>query len=314
MAELGIFFPPSPLPAKPPAPKLASVPYHYARVVKENAPVFISLEDAIRGENVFRRIEPGFDFVTYIDQAEVDGKRYFMIDQGIWMRGSDLSRISVTSSFQGLIFQETPKNAFGWMRNQAEIRRTPGYEPQDYTGKTLNRYDLVQVYKAEKVGDMDCYFSPDQWVRPPDQACASALPPGEFNKRWIEIAWPSEPGRLCSPAGFCYPCCYGRGAVGRFGAVPDYKRWKPKPCGHDGAIDFYYLEDVPKCISTRRAPCTAPSGTTGLAGRNPAAASTCRLAMQTGCFNGRRKGIGFRLGSERTKPKPGSGGGGEIIG
>ncbi len=182
MAKIGIFFPPIPLPAKTSDPGLASVPYHYARVVKENAPVFTSLEDAIRGEIVFRRIETGFDFVTYVDQAEVGGKRYFMIDQGIWMRGSDLSRISATSSFQGLTFRETPKNAFGWMRNQAGIKRTPGYEPQDYTGNILNRYELVQVYKAEKIGDMEWYMvGPDQWVegRQVGRVLPSATPPRE---------------------------------------------------------------------------------------------------------------------------------------
>jgi hypothetical protein len=255
MAELGIFFPPSPLPAKPPAPELASVPYHYARVVKENAPVFISLEDAIRGENVFRRIEPGFDFVTYIDQAEVDGKRYFMIDQGIWMRGSDLSRLSATSSFQGLVFRETPKNAFGWMRNQAEIKRTPGYEPQDYTGKTLNPYDLVQVYKVERVGDMDWYLiGPDQWVegRQVGRVLPKPVPPeGVKNKRWIEINLAEQTLAVYYQGQLVFATLVATGREGswtRPGLFQIYKKVEAETMqGTTEAdrSDFYYLEDVP---------------------------------------------------------------------
>jgi hypothetical protein len=255
MAELGIFFPPSPLPAKPSAPELASVSYHYARVVKENAPVFTSLEDAIHGENVLRRIEPGFDFVTYIDQAEVDGKRYFMIDQGILMRGSDLSRISVTSSFQGLIFQETPKNAFGWMRNQAEIRRTPGYEPQDYTGKTLYRYDLVQVYKAEKVGDMDWYLvGPDQWVEGRQVGRVlpkPVLPEGVTNKRWIEINLAEQTLAVYDQGRLVFATLVATGREGswtRPGVFQIYKKVEAETMrGTTEAdrSDFYYLEVVP---------------------------------------------------------------------
>src|SRR5574338_353636 len=56
-----------PLPAQPADKSLAVVPYWYAKVIRENAPVFGSLEAAMNGEPVLRTIETGFDFVTYID-------------------------------------------------------------------------------------------------------------------------------------------------------------------------------------------------------------------------------------------------------
>lgn len=255
LAEIGITFPPRPLPAARPDPRLASVPYRYAQVVKGNAPVFNSLESAVQGESVLYQIEAGFDFVTYIDQAEVNGKRYFMIAPGIWMRGSDLSRLSATSSFQGLVFRETPKNAFGWMRNQAEVKRTQGYEPKDYTGAILNRYDLVQVYKVERVGDMDWYLiGPDQWVegRQVGRVLPNPAPPeGVKNARWIEVNLAEQTLSVYDQGRLVFATLVATGREGswtRPGLFQIYKKVEAETMrGTTEAdrSDFYYLEDVP---------------------------------------------------------------------
>lgn len=255
LAEIGITFPPRPLPAARPDPRLASVPYRYAQVVKGNAPVFNSLESAVQGESVLYQIEAGFDFVTYIDQAEVNGKRYFMIAPGIWMRGSDLSRLSATSSFQGLVFRETPKNAFGWMRNQAEVKRTQGYEPKDYTGAILNRYDLVQVYKVERVGNMDWYLiGPDQWVegRQVGRVLPNPAPPeGVKNARWIEVNLAEQTLSVYDQGRLVFATLVATGREGswtRPGLFQIYKKVEAETMrGTTEAdrSDFYYLEDVP---------------------------------------------------------------------
>lgn len=255
LAEIGITFPPRPLPAARPDPRLASVPYRYAQVVKGNAPVFNSLESAVQGEPVLYQIEAGFDFVTYIDQAEVNGKRYFMIAPGIWMRGSDLSRLSATSSFQGLVFRETPKNAFGWMRNQAEVKRTQGYEPKDYTGAILNRYDLVQVYKVERVGNMDWYLiGPDQWVegRQVGRVLPNPAPPeGVKNARWIEVNLAEQTLSVYDQGRLVFATLVATGREGswtRPGLFQIYKKVEAETMrGTTEAdrSDFYYLEDVP---------------------------------------------------------------------
>jgi hypothetical protein len=165
MADLGITFPLRQLPVRKTDQSLTSVPYYYAQVTSDNARVYSSLEDAIRGEPELRRIEPGFDFVTYIDAAEVQGKRYYMIDPGIWMDGKDLSRIGATSSLQGLTFQRTPNVQFGWIRNQVESKRSPGYSLNDYTGQIYYRYDIVQIYDVKEVNDERWYLiGPDLWI------------------------------------------------------------------------------------------------------------------------------------------------------
>jgi uncharacterized membrane protein len=53
MADLGITFPLRPLPVRKPDQILTTVPYFYAQVITDNAPLFSSLDDAVRGKPIF---------------------------------------------------------------------------------------------------------------------------------------------------------------------------------------------------------------------------------------------------------------------
>ncbi len=85
LAAQGITLPLRPLPARAPSPELATSPYAYARVIADPAPIFATLEDAVQGKPVQYWMEPGFRYVTYIDVAEVEDSRYYMIDFGKWI-------------------------------------------------------------------------------------------------------------------------------------------------------------------------------------------------------------------------------------
>jgi hypothetical protein len=102
----------SSLPSKAPDPTLSELPFWYARVTRKNAPLFTSLEAAIAGQPVYRTMETGFNYITYIDLVRVEGKRYFMISPGIWLPGDGVSPVA-TPKFQSLEFTQTPKNDFG---------------------------------------------------------------------------------------------------------------------------------------------------------------------------------------------------------
>ncbi len=117
MAELGITFPPLPLPATKPDPQLAVVPYRYARVINANAPVFASLDDAVRGQPALYQIEAGFDFVTYIDQAELNGKRFYYLEDVPWTMYFDKAR-----ALHGTFWH----NRFGWPQSRGCVNLSPG--------------------------------------------------------------------------------------------------------------------------------------------------------------------------------------------
>lgn len=255
MAELGITFPLRSYRGRQPDPGLASVPFHYARVTTENAPVYGSLEDAVERNNVLQRIETGFDFVTYIDRTEVEGKNYYMIAPGVWMTANDLSRISATSSFQGLLFRETPKHGFGWVRLEAIAKRTPGYYPEDYSSIIYNRYDLVEIYAVEQVGDMKWYLvSPDLWVegRLVGRVIPNSTPPeGVDGDRWIEVNLAEQTLAVYDQNKLVFATLIASGVPGAWtqpGLFQIYSKVEAETM--QGAFtsdrsDYYYLEDVP---------------------------------------------------------------------
>ena len=258
MAALGLTFPPRPMPARRADAQLAVVPHLYARVTRDNAPIFGSLEAAAQGEPVLRVLEAGFDFVSYIDAAEVGGERFYMVDPGIWMRGRDLSRLGATGNFQGLIFEETPKVQFGWMRNETEAKRTPGYVPEDYTGKIFYLYEVVQVYDVQRVGEMDWYLvGPDLWIegRQVGRVIPNTTPPeGVEGERWVEINLVEQTVAVYDQRRLVFATLMSSGREGfwtRPGLFQVYKKVEAEIMQGSFTADrsdYYYLEDVPWTI------------------------------------------------------------------
>ena len=255
MADFGITFPLRPLPGRNADQSLTDVPYFYAQVITDNAPLFSSLEDAVRGEPVIRRIEAGFDFVTYIDAAEVQGRRYYMVDPGIWMDGKDLSRIGATSSLQGLTFQRTPIVQFGWIRNQVESKRSPGHFPNDYTDQIYYRYEMVQIYDIKVINDERWYMiGPDLWIegRQVSRVIPNTTPPESVdNGRWIEVNLEEQTMAVYDQNRLVFAAIIATGRDGSWtqpGLFQIYSKKETETM--QGAFtadrsDYYYLEDVP---------------------------------------------------------------------
>lgn len=255
MASLGITFPPLPLPAQKADPDLVAVNHSYAKVVTDNAPVFASIEAAIQGSPILRKIEAGFDFITYTDVVEIGGKKYYMIDTGIWMRGADLSRIGSPGAFQGLVFRDTPKVRFGWIRNQTEIKRKPGYQASDYTGTILYRYDVVQIYDIEKMDGMEWYLvGPEQWVegRQVSRVIPNPTPPQDFDiARWIEVNLAEQTLAVYDQEKLVFATLIATGREGAWTQPGLFNIYSKKEAETmQGSFtadrsDYYYLEDVP---------------------------------------------------------------------
>jgi len=54
-----------------------------------------------------QRIDSGFAYISYTDEALVDNRRFYMIDSGLWMTANDVSRLGAVPLFQGLNFYRT---------------------------------------------------------------------------------------------------------------------------------------------------------------------------------------------------------------
>jgi hypothetical protein len=254
MDEAGIPLPFRPLPARRPDPELSWVRFNYAQVVRPGAAIYATAEDAARQRRPVRKLEAGFDFISYSEIAEVKGGRQFKLRSGEWMYGGDLSRVS-PPRFQGLELTQTPERPFGWILYPTETKRTPGYEEQDYTDRRLERYDLVQVYAQKLVGDFEWYLiAPGEWIE--QRLIARVLPnprppQGVGNGRWIEINLFEQTVSVYQDHQLVFATLTSSGLPGwwtRPGLFQVYIKLNQdtmRGAFEPDRSDYYYLQDVP---------------------------------------------------------------------
>ncbi|MBS1250531.1 MAG: hypothetical protein MAG431_02125 [Chloroflexi bacterium] len=197
MAVQGYTFPPLPLPASHPDSSLNQVDYQYASVKKNSAPVFATLDDAIKHNNskIVQRLRSGFDYVAYSDSWIAGGRIFYRTQKG-WTTSEYVSAIT-TPTFQGLEFSKTPQRPFGWILNyfsdeqKTITKRTPGFARDDYTGHYLEHLEVVQIYETVEIDGKNWYMiGPDEWIYQTAIAKVNpkATPPeGKDINSWIEI-------------------------------------------------------------------------------------------------------------------------------
>ena len=252
MSALGMSFPQRPLPAYPPDPGLGVVPYLYFKVDPNvSLPLYGSLESAEAHGGGNQYINPGFVYVSYITHVENDKGHYFMLPSGQWFPG-DGSRVGY-GNFQGLIFTSTPKNAFGWVRSDADIRNQPSYTGTVIDKKT--RFNIVQVYTTQKVKDTDWYLiGPDQWIegRLVARVIPNTTPPeGVTNGRWIEVNLQEQTLSVYDNSQLVFATLISSGLDPFFTKPGLFQIYQKKTTETmSGSFeadhsDYYYLEDVP---------------------------------------------------------------------
>jgi hypothetical protein len=256
MAHEGINFPSMPLPARSPDQNLIYVPYAYGKIVTDKAPLFASLEDAQKGKPVLRRLESGrIKFISYIHEEVVKGKRYYMIDPGIWMTANDVHHYLGATHFQGVEITTNPTNAFGWVLTTIETKRSPGYGTQDYTGIERNRFDLVQIFSSKTVADLEWYrIGPDEWIEQRSIALVNPSnqpPEGIANGRWIEINLYEQTLSVYDDNQLIFATLTSTGVPpfwtrpGLFQIFSKLKSTTMQGAFEADRSDYYYLEDVP---------------------------------------------------------------------
>jgi hypothetical protein len=259
MMRLGVY-PRQPLPGKAPDPALTLLDIRYGQVKTPDAPVYASLQDALERGTVARRIDSPYSFISYTDEAVIDGKRFYQIEIGGWMTANDVSRIGALPTFQGLTFDRTPQHAFGWILYPLQSKRTPGFAKQDYLAKTYSRYQVVRVYAAEVIEDMEWYMIGAQewipekqdWRRLIGRVLPNPQPPkGVENGRWVEINLHEQTIAIYDNRQLVYASLVASG-IEPFWTRPGlFQIYRKLPATlMRGAFeadrsDAYYLEDVP---------------------------------------------------------------------
>jgi hypothetical protein len=260
MANLGVSFPLQRIPGKSPDGSLLQLNVRYGEVVRPNAPVFASLEDAIKRDRVVRWIDSPLSYISYIDEAVVDGNRYYMIGYGEWMTAVEISRIGSPSRFQGLVFDRSPDLPFGWILYPVEVKETPGFDTDDYTGVVYHRYQVVQVFHIEEIDGLNwLLIGPEQWI-PEKQEWYRVIstvtpktdpPDGVDNNRWIDVNLLEQTVSVYEDNQLVFATIVSTG-IPPFWTQPGlfqiYEKFDSTPMRGSFEIDrsdAYYLEDVP---------------------------------------------------------------------
>ena len=247
LANLGITFPPRPLPAYKPDPALSDLPYRYYDLNDdEYVPVYGSPGEKGAGVNQF---PPGFVYVSYVDVWEQAGT-YFLLENGGWIPGKG-SRVGEIPRFQGLQFSSTPRNSFGWTYDLIPIKVAPGYNTPE-TGNYLNIYDLVQIYDTQNVDNADWnMIGPNQWVeaRKIVQVIVNTTPPeGVTNNRWIEVNLAEQSLAVYENRQLVFATIIASGLEPYWtkpGLFQIFQKKETETMRNNDPAEFYYLDNVP---------------------------------------------------------------------
>lgn len=255
MAKKGLTFPPRPLPAVAPPRELSVSPVNVAKIniaENETANIYTSLNDAVSANNPIRKIAAGagLRFVSYINKAEVNGASYVQLKSGEWLRASPAGYLT----YQGLLFQKTPLNSFGWMIDQVRAHEKPSWNSAE-VGDLMNSYTVIQIYDIVKAEGMEWYMiGPDQWV--PDQKARrvridTTPPKGVTGDRWINVDLFDQTLAVYDNRQLVFATLIATGGKPFYTRPGLFKINQKKPLETmSGAFeanksDFYYLEDVP---------------------------------------------------------------------
>lgn len=257
LAQMGLEYPPPPFLAFKPSPDLNALPYQYYRVDASTGTAFYpSLESAIARQGASRILPAGrLLYVVYASRIDTDRQgTYFLLPSGNYMPG-DGSTAQVASSFQGLEFHATPRNAFGWVIHPsgASVYAQPNRAQPSL--RTLARFDVVQVYSRQHIDGVEwALIGPDEWMedRLLGIVTPNPTPPeGVTNGRWIEVNLAEQTLAVYDDSRMVFATLVTTGVepfYTRPGLFPIYKKLEIETM--QGAFeadrsDFYYLENVP---------------------------------------------------------------------
>lgn len=255
LAQKGLTFPPRPLPAASPSSDLAKSPVDVARInvdKTEPAKVYATLDDAVAGNNPVRTIAAGagLRYVSYINEARVNGEPYVQLKSGEWMRASPSGYLT----FQGLAFQKTPANDFGWMIDRVKARSKPSFNAPEI-GDVLQQYSVIQIYDIVEAEGMEWYMiGPGQWVpyQKSRRVRVDTTPPqGVTGDRWISVDLYDQTLTVYENRQLVFATLVATGGKPFYTRPGLFKIYVKKPLEtmsgafEPGKWDYYFLEDVP---------------------------------------------------------------------
>ena len=246
LAHLGMNLPPRPLPATKPDPNLNLLPYKYFDLDDDYVP--ISSSPGQKGPSA-QQFPPGFVYISYIDRVE-EGGVYYLMQNGGWIPGKG-ARVGELPSFQGLVFNATPRTSFGWAFEQIPVINTPGYN-SGKTGRLMRLFEVVTIYQTQIVENAEWYLiGPNEWVegRKVARVIVNTTPPQGVNvNRWIDVDLAEQTLTVYENNQLIFATVIASGSEPywtRPGLFQIFQKKESETMRNNDPSDFYYLDNVP---------------------------------------------------------------------
>lgn len=245
---------PDPLPELPVLPQerpSAVVPFTYARVIQDDAPVFSTPSDSAQGLPFKRTLGAGYVWVSVEGRATFDGQDYYKINADEYVKAEALS-LYQPSEFRGVALAAQPERPFAWILKAVQPTLTPGGELNPYA-PVYQRYDLVQIFATEILGDQVWYLiGPHRWInqiyvgKVSPKARPSDVP---SDAAWVEVDLFEQTMAAYVGDNMIYATLVSSGLRGWDTPPGLFKVWlkvkQGKMSGGYNRPDYYFLEDVP---------------------------------------------------------------------
>jgi lipoprotein-anchoring transpeptidase ErfK/SrfK len=255
MAQMGMSYPTRPMPVKTPPLDLTKNPAYIAKInidPTEAVRLYATLEEAVGGTNPVRTIAPGngLRYVSFIQEARVDGNSFVMLKSGEWVRASPAG----TSTFQGVLFTKTPTTSFGWVIDTIRASAKPSFTAPE-VGEVIQRETFTPIYQVIEAEGMEWYLiGMDQWVPylKARRARVDTTPPaGVTGDRWISVDLYDQIVMVYENRQLVFATLVATGGEPFYTRPGLFQIYQKKPFETmSGAFepdksDYYYLEDVP---------------------------------------------------------------------
>ncbi|MCP4356499.1 MAG: L,D-transpeptidase [Chloroflexi bacterium] len=204
------------------------------------------------GSPIVRNVGDGFLYATVQAITENEGRLWYQINYGEWMRGEDIT-VAEISNFTGMEIQGRPERPFGWMVVDYWYSLEPGAEPTADAVK-LPRYTFLEVYDAveDEEGWLWYDIGGGRWMR---QTYVSLVDPEKRpdeiveNEYWVEIDLYEQTFAAYVGDQMVYAGLVSSG-LNRWPTHEGlFQVWdrhtKTKMSGAEGKVDYYFIEDVP---------------------------------------------------------------------
>lgn len=231
---------------------LGDSPYHYLQVHEENVKVYYSLEDAAEKVNPANTLPKGYTFISYTNVTSYQGKNYYQLPDGRWLRSGSVADLATPNRFLGVLPVTQPTRKFGWVLADIETQEEPGYGAKQ-TGHSFNRYDFIEVFDEVKIGESYFYMiAPDEWVHMTLLALvypAESPPEGIWVDRWIEINLHEQTISAYDGGRLVFATLITTGSNRNFTRPGIFQIYEKLPITHmagsSGEDDAYFLMDIP---------------------------------------------------------------------